>query len=292
MREPQTCFISAPASSIRGLANLRRLLTDRGLRVVVPDELPRHGELWASLLRETLKKVDLVIAVMPANAGLLNVAFELGVAHALEKRVLILVENDVEKVPSDLHGMFQVRVSMNDTTALEFALDQIVAAPAARRPRIDRQEKFKPLGIQADVLLQHLESVNKAATPWGLEHVVESILHYTGVTPVASNFQHSGPAFDFAAWIDELEPYIGNPVAIEVARDLNEHTIERLFDSLSLGAAQWVVLIYLNEPDVMIQLPPTILAFNIRELLQRLRTRSLPAIIRDRRNEIVHGTAG
>src|SRR5205823_5144656 len=100
---------------------------------------------------------DLVIAVLDDPEGAANVAFELGYAFALEKRLLVLLSHRYRSVPADLRTSFYVHAEPHDVDAVGPAIDQVLAAsPPKRAGRTLPLEPTPPIGDLADELLAEI----------------------------------------------------------------------------------------------------------------------------------------
>jgi hypothetical protein len=126
----QSCYLTAPAGS--NLEILTSALHERGIAVVVPQEALPAGDP-ASDLSAVMRDVDLVIGVIGRSRGSDWVLFELGQAWALGKRVLLFAPPKVAFLPSNLNRFLTVRANLSNGEAIEFALDQLTAAPVRRQ---------------------------------------------------------------------------------------------------------------------------------------------------------------
>lgn len=293
MKKSATCFITAAPAIGDQLDSLVALLRAQNVDVAVP-AFTTAGPAWADVLRETIRRADFVVAILTPGTALANVTYEVGVAHGLGKRVLLVVPPETQGIPFDLTGVLQVRASLLDPAPIAFAVQTLLAAPPSRKRRGEVSAAHLPLGPYADMLLRHLVGLAAQKRPEELESVVETILRRSGASPIATNVERPEQGFDFAVWIDELDAYLGNPLLIEVKQRVSRDAIEKLRSAFARGGSRWALLIYLDDPvdpGVWSGLPPNILRVQLTDLLVQLRTRSLPAILRDMRNRVVHGAS-
>jgi TIR domain len=147
----RSCFITAPAGT--NLDVLTDALRRRDIRVVGPKAIPL-GTAWETEISDLLTSADLTIGVLTRSRQSDWVLFELGQAWGRGKMVLLFAPPDSAHVPLTLRRFLTVRANLSNQEAIEFALDQILAAPEPT-PLPNRPAKEKaPLGASADRYLQ------------------------------------------------------------------------------------------------------------------------------------------
>jgi hypothetical protein len=292
----RTCFIAAAAKT--DLSVLKQLLRERGIRPIVASEFPGPSISVVDHVEKALDAADFMIAVLDQPASSANVYFEVGLAYAQRKPLLVLVAPQARNLPSDVADLFHVRAQPTDREAIAFALDQVLAAkPQAARPSRAAIQQSKPLGDAADSLLKALHNVTPQTSERRFRDLVVKALQDSRVGTVARS-AHPDTAPDLAVWSDELSPWVGNPLLIEI---MGRVALEgsptsyyaRLAKYLEHSNAQWALLIAPTQAaDYYRQFAaqfPTILFIELEELFQNLRKRSFGDIIRDLRNRKVHG---
>lgn len=291
----KTCFIAAPAGA--NLAVLRATLEERGLRVLVPSDL-EVGVDWASEIQKQLSLTDLVIGVISANQNSSWVLFELGQASALGRRIILIASPKAEPIPFALHQFLVLRTEIDNADAIGFALDQVLSAPAvAIRERASPSKALTGLGEKADEFIERLDR-DLVAKRWrSIEELVADALRASGTDLVVTSPSGDLGA-DIAVWSDVLEPFVGNPLLIEVKgaikskADLTRATVQ-LAKYVGASGSRWGILLYGAGPEfddeVFAASPPNVLALSIQSLLERLRLHAFPEVVRDMRNRRVHG---
>ncbi len=297
MTASKTCFISAPAGA--NLSVLRAALERREFHVLVPHELA-IGTDWASEIQGQLSQADLVIGVLTSDRQSPWVLFELGQASALGRRIVLITSPKAEPIPFSLHQFLVLRTDLDNADAIGFALDQVLSAPEpSKRERSKRMKPLVGLGTKSDDFIQILER-SLANNDWrSLEHVVADALRSSGTDVVVTSPSHDR-GVDLAVWSDVLEPFVGNPLLIEVKGRIRGKTeakqvLRQLASYVSVAGSQWGLLLYGDGPDLE-GLPsastfPNVLVLSLRSLLENLRTRAFPELIRDLRNRRVHGAS-
>ncbi len=292
----RTCYIVSSWKTDIGpiLASLK----ERGV-TVSRAELLSPGVSIAEGIRDQIRDADFVIGVLGRPQDDTNVFYEIGLAHGLDKRVLLFATDPHQKLPFDVEHHYIVRSALSNSDAIEFAIDQIFNAPPLTEKRRPPRSKSvsKPLGNRASDFLNRLSNLPTTRSARQLEGLVYDLLRACTVDVIAESEGRDIRA-DFAIWSDELEPLMGNPLIVEVKRTLGRKTDiaktgNQIAKYLENASGVWALLLYQNgfEADhpSWTQLPPTVIAFRLDELIRQLRKRSLPEVVRKRRNQIVHG---
>lgn len=291
----KTCFISSPVGA--QLNVLRSALEDRGLRVLVPHDLA-VGTDWASEIQKQILMADLVIGVLTSERQSPWVLFELGQASALGRQIVLITSPKSDPIPFSLHQFIVLRIDLDNEDAIGFALDQLIAAPErSQKDRTFQSKALTGLGIKADELMAALDR-SLAANDWQLiEQIVSDALRSSGADVVVTSSNRDGGA-DFAVWSDVLESFVGNPLLVEVKTKIRgkadaNRAIQQLTSYLSASGSRWALLLYGEGPDSESQAwagaPPNVLVLSLRSLIENLRTRAFPEMVRDLRNHRVHG---
>jgi hypothetical protein len=293
----KTCFISAPAGARLGV--LRASLESRGLLVLVPHDLA-VGTDWASEIQKQLSQADLVIGVLTSERQSPWVLFELGQASALGRRIVLITSPNADPIPFALHQFLVLRIDLDNQEAMAFALDQLLSAPdLPRRGPAPQSTPLAGLGTKADDLIAVLDR-SLATNDWqSIERVVADALRSSGADVVVTSPKPDVGA-DFAVWSDVLEPFVGNPLLVEVKASIRgkaeaNRAVRQLTSYLGASGSRWALLLYGDGPDPESQAwsesPPNVLVLSLRSLLEALRTRAFPELVRDLRNRRVHGSS-
>ncbi|MBU7440912.1 TIR domain-containing protein [Paraburkholderia fungorum] len=290
------CFLSAPVGT--DLAVLRKNLKVRGVDVLAPQDFTIGGD-WADETQAQIARADLVIGVLSGNESSQWVLFELGLAAALGRRILLITPPGVESIPFAPRHMLVLRVSPDNEEAIGFALDQILSAPNRKIDGKSTRSKASPgLGQKADDLLNALDRALAASDGAGVEAVVSAALNASG-TDVVVPSQTRDKGADFAVWSDSLETLVGNPLLVEVKSKIRRkedavRITREMSAYLSATSAQWGLLLFGDGPGPQSewwdQSSPNILVLPLRAFLNDLRSRTFPEVVRDLRNSRVHGS--
>lgn len=290
----KTAFITAPPSTNTGV--IRRILEDEGIVTFSADELALPGLPLAELIREAIGRADVVVAVLEdGSKGNSNVFLELGFALAMKKRTILIAGADTP-LPVDASGIPYLRASPTNTDALRYGLTQFISAPhqASRPPAPPVVAETHPLGDRVDDLLARVRAPDGNLTEVELINIVVEAVRRSGVSVVSE--QRADLRADLAVWSDDLEPWVPNPLVIEVkARITTKGDAASLFHTLytmlPAARATWALLIYLEARRELLSTLARgpVLAMSVEAFLESLRDTSFGELVRGLRNARVHG---
>ncbi len=246
-------------------------------------------------LEQAILQADLVIAVVPQHPSP-NVFFELGMARVLRKPSLILVSPKYGQLPFDLSDTLYFRTDSQNSEVIGFALDQYLSQAKKRvlKPSKPRKEG-RPLGNKADNFLARINT--RLMDPRGreIEDLVAEVLLAAGVR-VMTQSQGQQQYADIAVWSDALQSVTGNPILIEIksgvaGREQLLKTIKRLEMYRLKSGARIALLVINGKFKVTPNLPFTtgVLTITLAELITILRTKTFDEMVRELRNQSVHG---
>jgi hypothetical protein len=291
----RTCYISAPAGS--NLDVLRDELAAKGIRVVVPSDLP-IGRVSPSEIGSILGRVDLVIGVLTQQRRSEWVLFELGQAFAQNRRILLLAPPKSILLPTIFQRFPVVRASLKNREAIRFALDQMLAAPGVPATTTTTKPiEGSGIGTRADVLLGSVKTAIESGDERALEQIAALALRNSGVEVIAEQAM-KGRHVDLAIWSDALQPFVGNPLLVEIRTRLrSQKEAQAAFKTLALAIAAsgttWGLMLYgessVSEQRLRTSAPPTVLVLSFTSLLEGMREHPFNEVVRDLRNRRVHG---
>jgi hypothetical protein len=291
----KTCFVSAPQGT--ALGTLQDSLLAHGLEPLIPEQLSAGTDL-ASEIQRQMQLADLVVAVLPTAQQSNWVLFELGQASALGKRILVIAPPDSMSLPAAMHRMLVLQTAADNRQAIDFALDQVLSAPA--QPGVASERKVFVsfgLGAESDLFLSRIEESLRDAKPVEFERVMYEAIKQSGTDVVVESPQPDRGA-DFVVWSDVLDAFVGNPLPIEAKLTVQspaiaKRSLQQLSSYMQASNSRWAVLLYGDGPrpddPFWADCPPNVLLLPARSLIEALRTRAFPEVIRDLRNRRVHG---
>ncbi len=286
-------FISAPANV--DTKPLREILGRMGIIALTVEDIVSPGMLLGEAVLDALREADLVIAVFGREVNP-NVAYEVGVARGFGKRLLLIAEAK-ERPPVDLFGVPYIRTTPDDAEAVEFAVKQVLAVPHhGSREGKEPVQQTHPIDGLADELLTLLRG-GKITREDQLVHLIYRALEASGVT-AASRDKVGDVPVDLAVWSDDLEPWVQNPLIIEVRSLLQsktdaENAVRQVLNYMQkIRVTTALVLYQTGTPGALAGARmPNILFMAVEDLLESLRHSGFGAVIRDLRNKAVHGAS-
>jgi hypothetical protein len=288
------CFVSAPAGT--DLSGLLEVLQENDICVLDPAIFAPGTVKITDKIIDGISHADLVIAILATAVSSANVLFELGCASALGKQALVIVPEGYE-IPSDIKDLLYIRTSPDNREAINFALAQIINAPYQEKTNsLHLRDRSKPLGSLANNLLNQLNNLGENPLEHDVQYIVQTMLETSGI-PAWAAPNNSLPRPDFAVWIDELEPYFGNPILIKVSKQLStamqaKYVVEQVLYHASLSSVT-VVIIFASrissDAFEFVSSYPNLYFFSLDNFLERLREESFGQIVRNERNARVHG---
>lgn len=293
----RTCYIAAPAGV--NLEVVRRALSRRNIEVLVPNGSAETADLQGQI-NSLMSRVDLVIGVLTSERRSSWVLFELGLAWANKRPIMLISSPKNDFLPSNLQRFLVLRSHPSNAEAIEFALDQFLAAPLLDRPATapNRSEPAPNPLLWTATARRALDAV-KDGDGMLLEQLLAQALRQSGVQ-VVSEFPAGGSnRADMAIWSDVLDPIVGNPLLVEVKLNLLstsavKNAAHSLANQLSASGTRWGLLLYGEgsalKGNARVWLPPNILAIDIKTLFDRMHAKSFSDVVKDLRNQKVHGS--
>jgi hypothetical protein len=273
---------------------LRRAFEAKGVQAFSPDQLDLPG-LLSDVLREAMGRADLVVAVVDPTSSSNFVFYEIGYAQGMGKPAFIFLSGDASPSVWISSGTPYFTFDLDNPSAFDFAVQQILAigrhGPASPPNPAKRSH---PIGDRADDLLARLRDEGEGAKERVLGEVVARAIRESGVTSMESGEPDLG--VDFVVWSEDLSPWVGNPIAIELRQKLRDGAdvsagVGHLTQAMGRRRIPWGLLIHGRSPlDVGNAIAvPNILSISAEDLVQRLRTMSFGELVRRLRNQRVHG---
>jgi hypothetical protein len=290
----QTAIISAPAHVDTSV--IRKEFENRGVTVFSPDELDLPGRNLSEIVREAIERADLVVAVVDSSAASNNVFFEVGFAQAMRKPTFVLLTGDASSTPWLSSGIPYFRFDPEKSTGLDFGISQILSvAQHGKKPPSKPAKRTHPLGDQAINLLHQLHETGDTITSEQFETLIASAIRASGAANVSEG-RATDRGIDLAVWLEELSPWLGNPVAVQLrlnVRNIPDATqaIRELEQAMARSDIPWGLLIYLTATTDLdhVVCMPNVLIVSAEQLLKRLQHASFADLVRQLRHQRIHG---
>ena len=293
-RKP-TAFISAPFTV--DTSPLVRAVEKRGLEAIRLNELGA-GLSISDLLRQSMGRADYVIAVVGESPNA-NVWYELGMACGMGKPVLLLASHH-GAFPFAASGLSYLKAEPDNQKAIEFGLDQLLSAPKARAaPQPSGDRETHPIGASADRLLETLKVFREsgAVRESQIIDIIYEAIKEGGVSTLSRESAGEGRRIaDLAVWSGDFEPWIGNPLVIEVKKALTgsndlEKAIKQVSAVLDETRSPHGLLLYLAAKSAVLygaSYDPRVMVMSVEDFIGGLRDAGLGDLLRRTRNDIAH----
>ena len=196
-----------------------------------------------------------MIGVITANFSSAAVLFELGLATAFGRRIVVIASPKADALPFPLHQLLVVRTEIDNAEAISFSLDQVMLAPTMkRRDSSSRAKALAGLGSKADGFIDRLNRDLSGEDGRALEGLVADALKASGIDLVVESPSNDF-GVDLAIWSDVLEPLVGNPLLVEIKRTFLGQA--ELLDAVAklgrhvIGSGSvWGILLYGQGPAI------------------------------------------
>ncbi|HTU22066.1 MAG TPA: hypothetical protein VMG10_28765 [Gemmataceae bacterium] len=290
----KSAFISAP--QYLDTSAVRKELENRGVTVFSPDELDLPGRNRSEFLQEAMQRADLVVAIVDSTTASNFVFFEAGFAQAMRKPTFVLLTGDASSTPWLSSGIPYFRFDPEKSTGLDFGISQILAiAHHGKKPLSQPTKRTHPLGDQAIDLLHQLHEMGGTIASEQLETLIAAAIRASGVANV-SEANGTDRGLDFAVWAEDLSPWLGNPIAVQLRLNIRNtadaaQAIRELAQAMTRSDIAWGVLIYLTatiDLDHFVCMP-NVLVVSAERFLEGLQHASFADLVRRLRHQRIHG---
>ena len=295
-----TCFVSAPAGV--NFARIKKLLLEKGLEFIHPSEILSYGQSISEKINKLISQSDIFIAVFEDKFESGNTLFELGIAVARKKQIIILTSPSFP-LPSDLTEFLTLKISQDNFDALDFAIDQLLAATSKKKKKKETRsfkgfrEVGKPVGNKIFELKHRLDNLEPGIAGDELENFVSDLLKESGISVIQQSKMPDVGA-DIAIWSDDLGAILGNPILIEIKRNIRNRSqalqvTNQLLSYLQKTNSRFAIVLYLEGlPSSSIQefsKQFNVLFFQLGDFVEQLQNKSFADTIKIRRNIVAHG---
>ena len=299
----KSCYISIPRKN--WAIELAEELKHRGIKAVFATDVEEFEASYASTVASVIKSCDITLCIADDEESLKSVLFEAGIAFGIGKKVLLVTSYDTGSIPINYSEFPIIRLDSSQYIEIANYVEELLRY--GKRPISKKKYNFtpsRPIGEYSHRYLESLRNIEKSIVEGAdrgkasreFEKIVADAIRKSGVN-IVSEFQSRKYRPDIAIWSDELT-YIGaNPLIVEVKSAIKsvsdlDRVAEKLNHYLYESNSKFGLLIYLIGPDrsqYFYELPSNIIAVSCYELLESLKYESFGEVIRDLRNQRVHG---
>jgi hypothetical protein len=237
--------------------------------------------------------VDFVIAAVGSKAS--NVFFELGLAAAIHKPVLLLVERETS-IPTFVPHTTFVISDLKDSKILRLAVKRFLTEVDERsprnRPRVHVELDPEVNRESIERIVKELRKGRDSLSGSAIERLTADLLWTATSTTVEEQRPGTDRGVDFALWNDALQASLGSPLLVEVkAGNISPQRFRETYNQLAqqvlrLGAAA-EILLYLDRDARRFGKPekwvPSFLAFDLEEFALELLKKPFEKVLVERR---------
>lgn len=281
------------------LSALHRALQEANVEAVTPERAFQGPP--ADATGYWLPEVDFVLAVFPERSNWETpsaLLLDIGVAIGKGIPVLLIAESP-RKVDASLAPLPLATISLHNQTALTERITQFISSiESSRRPVVEDAPKVDHRVL--DAISRDLEALRDRTLDSGqrgyrFEQIALRLLRAAGAE--VEEGRNRDYEYDAAGWVPGTETLFSDPLLFEfkLFQEPRVHpaVLAQVADRVARRGASFGVIICFSTGPGIINWPdsawPTVTAFDINDLLQQLRTQTLAAMLRNRRNVAVHG---
>lgn len=278
--------------NITGVANL---LTSQGVDVFDSMTDIEYGKSFQKAIKDAISACDFVVIFYTSSNP--NIAFEAGIAFSINKPIFAIV-SETRNHPDFLFDSTYVRALPNELDKIEFNLKIFLnkIKPSKKTFSI-KSNKYYGGGFPNfyNEIFRNYNQLNKNSET-SYELFFKDIFEKYNLNVVQNKLDNKTNFYtDFCIWSDQLSNVLGNPILVEIKKEINfnsinklQKTIEKLIEN---NAAESCLIFY----DDLIglskkELPNTskYLFIQISDFIEKLADKDFNDSIRIIRNEIVH----
>jgi hypothetical protein len=255
------------------------------------------GKSFQKAIKDSIKECDFMIIVYShANP---NIAFEAGVGVSLNKPIFSIV-SEKNNHPDFLFDSTYVHALPEEVNKIEFNLKIFLdnIKPNKTSPTIKiKNKKFYGGGYPNyyDKIFNWYHSINNS-TEKDYELLFKQIFELYNLSVIQNKYDSNIKFLtDFCIWSDELNNVMGNPILIEVKKEINKNNIDNLKETVlnlaNNNSAESCLVFYESLKEISKKdLPNTSRYFfiQISDFIEKFKTSDFNESIRKIRNEIIH----
>jgi len=257
-----------------------------------------YGSSFQKSIKEAIRSCDFIILVYSSPNP--NIAFEAGMAVSMNKQIFSIV-SDITNEPDFLFESVYVHAKPEEINKIEFNLKIFLEKikPKKKKSLTTSIKKHKFYGggypNYYDKIFNWYKNIdNKSEIEF--ERFFKKVFELYNLSVIQNKFDSNiNFVTDFCIWSDELNKIIGNPILVEIKKELNNKNIITLNNTLTelvnKNTAESCLVFYENLKGInKKELPNTsrYLFIQISDFVEKFKDSDFNNSIRKIRNEIVH----
>lgn len=257
----------------------------------------RYGNSFQKAIKDAIKDCDFLVLVYSSSNA--NIAFEAGIGVSMNKPVFSII-SELKNDPDFLFDSVYVHANPEELEKIEFNLKIFLdkVKPKKRLSSFNvKPHKFYGGGFPNyyDKILSWYQNLEKTSEK-NYEVLFQRIFELYRLSVIQNKFD-SNISFltDFCIWSDELNNIIGNPILVEIKKEINRGNIDKLRETVlnlvEKNSAESCLVFYdhLNGLSKK-ELPNSsrYLFIQISDFIEKFKDSDFNGSIRKIRNQIVH----
>jgi len=277
------------------ISEILNLLNKNGIEVFDSMSDIEYGSSFQKAIKKAISECDFVFLIYTSANP--NLAFEAGIAVSSNKPIFSVI-SEYKNDPDFLFDSTYVHALPNEFKKIEFNL-KIFLDKIKHRKKVVKVKKHKFYGggfpNYYNDILEKYSNINRN-TEKDYELLFKDIFEKYQLNVIQNKFDSKSNFYaDFCIWSDKLSNVIGNPILIEIKKEINLNNLDSLrnnvIELINNNSAESCLIFYdylngLNKKE----LPSTskYLFIQISDFIEKLNDNDFNESIRKIRNEIVH----
>lgn len=277
------------------ISKVRELLTRQGVEIFDSTYDVKYGNSFQKAIKNAIMECDFLFLVYSSENP--NIAFEAGIAVSSNKPIFSVI-SERQNDPDFLFDSTYVHAKPFEVDKIEFNLKIFLEKLKPKKTAVKvRKHKFYG-GGEPNYYIEFHKKYNDILQrdEKNYELLFKEIFERYQLDVIQNKFDSKSNFYaDFCIWSDKLGNVIGNPILIEIKKEINANNIQVLKTTLdnltSKNSAESCLVFYDNLSGIeKNNLPntPHCLFIQISDFIERLNEGDFNESIRKIRNEIVH----
>jgi len=277
------------------ISEINNLLIKLGVEVFDAMVDIEYGSSFQRAIKKAIKECDFVVVIYTSENP--NIAFEAGIAVSSNKPIFSII-SETNNDPDFLFDTAYVHAKPNEIDKIEFNFKIFLEKlkPKKKTTKIKSHKEYGggSTNYYNKILFQY-NNINKKSEK-NFELLFKEIFELYQLNVIKNKFDNNQQFYtDFSIWSDKLSNVIGNPILIEIKKEINKNnikTIQKTVDNLIKNNSSESCLIFYDSLKGIEkkELPNTskYIFIQIIEFIEKLNKYDFNNSIRVIRNEIVH----
>jgi hypothetical protein len=276
------------------ISEITSLLTRQGVDIFDSRNDIQYGTSFQKAIKNAVSECDFLLLIYSTENP--NIAFEAGIAVSSNKPIFSII-SEKKNYPDFLFDSTYVHAKPNEIEKIEFNFKIFLDKIKPKKSSVVKKHMYYGGGEPnhyTDIYKKYIDINVKSEKNYEL--LFKDIFEIYKLSVIQNKFDNNSNFYtDFCIWSDKLSNVIGNPILIEVKKEINTKSLESIIENISKlisnNSAESCLIFYdtLKGIDKK-NLPNTsrYLFIQIADFISKLNDGDFNDSIRKIRNEIVH----